>query len=63
MLTKKPKCREFQPYSILRAEHQVGLGEGTTFENEDWAASQAKSLADTAISPAHVRFTPKSGHR
>ena len=30
------------------------LDEGTTFER---AASQPKSLADTAISPGHVRFT------
>ena len=39
--------------SILRAEHQVGLGEGTTFENENWAESQAKSSG-------HIRFTPKA---
>src|SRR5215469_8825201 len=66
MLTKKPqgRCRhEFPLSSVLQAEHQVGLGEDTTFENENWAASQPKSLADTAISPGHVRFTPESGHR
>jgi hypothetical protein len=39
---------------------RVGLGEGTTFENENWAASQPKSLADTAINPSHARFTPES---
>ena len=54
------RCRhEFLLSSVLRAEHQVGLGEGTTFENEHWAASQPKSLADTAVSPGHVRFTPR----
>jgi len=43
-----------------RDAQQVGLGEGTTFQNENWAAS--KSLADTAINPGHVRFTPESRH-
>ena len=65
ILTKKTQGRyrhEFPPSSVLRAEHQVGLGESTTFENENWVASQPKSLADTAIGPGHVRFTPKSGH-
>ena len=55
------RCRnEFPPSSVLRAEHQVGLGEGTTFENENWAVSQPKSLADTAIVLAMSALPPKA---
>ena len=34
MLSKKPQGRCRPPSSVLRAEHQVRLGEGTTFQNE-----------------------------
>jgi len=37
---------------------RVRIGEGTTFENENWAASR-----DTAISPGQCPlYPPKSGH-
>ena len=58
MLTKNPKAAAAMSHEFCpAAEHQVGLSEGTTFQNENWAAS--KSLADTAISPGHVR-SPKA---
>jgi hypothetical protein len=43
---------------LLSCEPTIGLGEGTTFQNENWAAS--KSLADMARSPGHVRLPPKA---
>ena len=59
MLTKKPqgRCRhEFPPSSFLRAEHQVGLGESTTFENENWAMRRWWRLA-LKLSVAELRST------
>jgi len=47
MLRKKTQghCRhEFPPSSVLRAEHQVRLGEGTTFQNESDVGCNAPRL-------------------
>src|SRR6516225_5080160 len=47
MLTKKPqrRCRhEFPPSSVLRAEHQVALGQGTTFSSHSEANSYVSYL-------------------
>ena len=39
------RCRqEFPPSSVLRAEHQVGLGEGTTFSSHSEANSYVSYL-------------------
>ena len=55
----------------LRAEHQVGLGEGTIFQNENWgcvkvirqqvlAMSALPPKADMADAVRNVRFVPKA---
>jgi hypothetical protein len=52
----------------LRAEYQVGLGEGTIFRNENWVASKSfgnKSwpcplYPDITERDCHVRFVPKA---
>src|SRR6516162_3682534 len=50
-----------------RDAQQVGHGESTTFQNENWAASKSMSAlppkADIAERDHNVRVVPKSGHR
>src|SRR5262249_32204076 len=56
------RCRhEFPSSSVLRAEHQAGIGEDTTFSERKLGC--VKVISGQAISSGHVRFAPSSGHQ